>query len=51
MLPQCTLALGTMFKFLLLLLFLPIQAKTPTQWKESGEKVEKSPPCMGGGGR
>jgi BolA protein len=30
---------------------LSIQAKTPVQWSESGETVEKSPPCMGGSGR
>ncbi|XP_028412297.1 bolA-like protein DDB_G0274169 [Dendronephthya gigantea] len=30
---------------------LSIQAKTPEQWKASGGKVNKSPPCLGGSGR
>ena len=33
------------------LLCLLLQAKTASQWAESGEKVEKSPPCLGGGGQ
>ncbi|XP_031557313.1 uncharacterized protein LOC116293952 [Actinia tenebrosa] len=30
---------------------LSIQAKTAEQWESSGQKVQKSPPCMGGSGR
>ena len=52
MLPLCTPALVRYHVYIpVIIVFLPTQAKTPTQWKESGEKVEKSPPCMGGGGR